>query len=154
MSLELCVSCPNEDCAFSHEPIRLGLANVERTLDGPRGWPGDGTKLHIACPGCRRLSVHNKADLRDSSECDQSLVRKGRVWIRITALCSSQGCIPPAEFHVFLNQASNRQLAAELQTKLAMGHWTGFLPCGHSIAAIPKGRWYFESPTPRPTTGL
>lgn len=146
MPLELCVSCPNEDCDFFHEPIRLVLANLERTVDGPVGWPEDETKLYIACPTCRRVSVHSQADLCDFPECGQSVVVKGRVWIRITLQCSSQGCNAPAEFHVLLNQASNRQLASELQTKLAMRHWTGFLPCGHSLATIPKGRWYFDRP--------
>jgi hypothetical protein len=146
MPLELCVSCPNEDCDLSHEPIRLVLANRERMVAGPVGWPEDETKLYIACPACRRVSVHGKADLCSLPECDQSVARKGRVWIRITVLCSSQGCNTLAEFHVLLNQASNRQLASELQTKLAMRYWTGFLPCGHPIATIPKGRWYFDRP--------
>jgi len=141
---ESCVHCPNEDCDFSHEAISLGFANLERTVDGPAGWPEDKTKLYIACPKCRRVSAHSNANL--CTECDQSVVRKGRVWIRITVQCSSQGCDTPAEFHVLLNQASNRQLASELQTKLAIRYWTGFLPCGHPIAAIPKGRWYFDRP--------
>jgi hypothetical protein len=73
MPLELCVSCPNEDCDLSHEPIRLVLANRERMVADPVGWPEDETKLYIACPACRRVSVHSKADL--CPECDQSVVR-------------------------------------------------------------------------------
>jgi hypothetical protein len=146
MPVQLCVYCPNEGCDFYHEPIRLVFANMERTVDGAASWPEDGTKLYIACPGCRCLTVHSKADLCDFPESDETVVSRGQVWIRITVMCSSQGCDTPAAFHVLLNQASNNQLAAELQNKLATRHWSGILPCGHPIAAIPNGRWYFDRP--------
>jgi hypothetical protein len=146
MPVHLCVSCPNEDCNFNHEPIRLDFANLEQTVGGPASWPEDGTKLYTACPACKRLTGHSKADLCDFPEGNQTVVSKGQVWIRITVMCDSRGCNTPAAFHVLLNQASNNQLASELQIKLATRHWSGLLPCGHPIGAIPNGRWYFDRP--------
>ena len=146
MALDLCVNCPFEGCQFYQEPIRLLFASLGRTADGLIGWPEDGTELYLACPACRRVSVHSQADLRDFPEDDQSVHRKDKVWIRVALLCGSGGCKTPAEFHVLLDQAANNQIASELQTKLEMAHWTGLLPCGHHIAPVDVGRWYFDRP--------
>ena len=146
MPLDLCVRCPNEDCDCHQEPIPLLFASLGRTADGRVGWPEDGTELYLACPACRRVSVHSQADARDFPEENQSAAHSGKVWIRVALLCGSEGCNTPAEFHVLLNQASNNQLASELQTKLDRTHWTGFLPCGHQIAPVQPNRWYFDRP--------
>lgn len=146
MALDLCVNCPFEGCQFYQEPIRLLFASLGRTADGLIGWPEDGTDLYLACPACRRVSVHCQADPRDFPEDDQSLIHKGKVWIHVALLCATEGCNTPAEFHVLLNQASNDQLVLELQTKLDMAYWTGVLPCGHQIAPVPAGCWYFDRP--------
>jgi hypothetical protein len=56
MSLDLCVSCPNEDCDFHREPIRLLFASLGRTADGLVRWPRmeQSCMLHVlgadACP--------------------------------------------------------------------------------------------------------
>jgi len=146
MPLDLCVNCSDQGCQFHREPIRLLFANPGEADDGLAGWPEDGTELYLACPACRRVSVHCQADLRDFPEDHRSIGHAGKVWIRVALLCGSEGCNTPAEFHVLLNQAANNYLASELQTKLDLMHWTGLLPCGHHIAPVPAGLWYFDRP--------
>jgi hypothetical protein len=146
MPIDLCVNCSDQGCQFYREPIRLLFANPGGTDDGRAGWPEDGTELYLACPACRRVSVHCQADLRDFPEEDGETDETHQLWIRVAMLCGAEGCNTPAEFHVLMNQGTNNHLAFELHGKLDMMHWTGMLPCGHDIAPVPPGLWYFDRP--------
>ena len=146
MPLDLGVKCPHPGCQFHQKPIHLLVAGLGTTSDSRIRWAEKRTELYLACPACKRVSLHRRAEFHDFPEDHQAAGYKGKVWIHIALLCSAEGCNTPADFHVLLNQASNNQLASELQIKLAKIHWTGVLPCGHYIASVGKGRWYFDRP--------
>jgi len=146
MPFDFGVKCPHPGCEFHQTPIRLLVASLGAVPEGPVGWPDERTQLYLACPACRRVTVHCQADVYDFPENAPGVGYRGKVWIHVALLCGAEGCSTPADIHVLMNQASNNQLASELQTKLATTHWTGVLPCGHHIASVGKGRWYFDRP--------
>jgi hypothetical protein len=144
MAFDLAVRCPHPNCEFYQRPFQLLVASAESVADSLASWTEQKTEFYLACPGCRRVSVHRRAEVHDFHEDNLAATYKGKVWIRVALLCGAEGCNSPADLHVLLNQASNNQLASELQKKLAAKHWTGFLPCGHAIASVGQDRWYFE----------
>jgi len=132
MPFDLYVHCPNTECLTRERPIALLVANPEQTVDDPNAWPKDGSEKWIACPGCRHVSVHCRADLRDLPEDTHT---KHKEWICVTLVCGAEGCKTQSRFHVLMRKLEEKKLTDELNLRIHSGHWIGTLPCGHPFSS-------------------
>lgn len=146
MQFDRYLGCPNEDCQFHEGYIWLPPSSPTQTDDDPASWPGDGTYLFVACPGCRLVSSHCYAGAGDRSPSSQTSPQIDEVWIRVSFLCEQENCKTPAEFHVLVAKAEDKQIRKGLIAKLQVGHWTGTMPCGHELEPMSGDNFDFDRP--------
>jgi hypothetical protein len=133
MPSDLVVRCPNTECPAHQKPIALLAANPERIIADPEGWPKDGTVRWIACPECRRVSAYSHARIEPHLP-DYRSTRKE--WIGVTLVCGEEGCKSQSRFHALLAERADKELATEIQAKVAGGYWIGRFPdCRHTLSS-------------------
>jgi hypothetical protein len=150
MPLDRFVLCSNHAPQSAEGQIWLRVATPEQTMLDPKVWPNDTLPLFLACPWCNLVSKHFEAPKAVRPDLPQDSPQFGKVWLRVSFLCGMEGCETPAEFHVLAevpkNQKKEYGIADEvLRTRVLLdlqaNRWSGYLPCGHKLLAVPD-RFY------------
>jgi len=153
MPLDLFVLCSNHEPRSEQGQIWLRVSKPEQTLLDPTAWPNDKLPLFLACQWCNLVSKHFGAPKAFRHEELQGSPQFGRVWLRVSFLCGMEGCGTPAEFHVLMQAPKNQKtpngiddevLRKRVLRDLQANRWTGYLPCGHRLLAVPDRFYRFR----------
>ena len=130
MPFDFFVHCPDENCRFHQDRLRLLITNPAQLADDSALWPSDETDLYVSCPGCNVVSAYCHADMRDFPQDAQN---QGEEWFRISFRCPAADCHSPLEFHALMGNTVLRQTEFTIHQKLRNETWEGASPCGHQI---------------------
>ncbi len=134
---DLFVHCPDENCHFHQDPIRLLISNPSQITADQSLWPWDESDLYLSCPGCNVVSVHSHADVRDFPPSVHSGHPDHKDWFRISFRCATVDCHTPVEFHALMGTWVLGKTETVINARLRSQEWKGVTPCGHPIYAMP-----------------